>query len=157
LTIEGSGADIWGTADAFHYLYAPLNGNGSITTRVLSIENTHVWAKTGVMFRESLAANARYVMVIVSPGKGVAMQYRAATGGTSANVALAAGRAPRWLRLTRLEDVFTGETSVDGETWTTLGSVTIPMARASNVGIPVTSHNNTTRATAVVDEFFIRK
>ena len=33
-TITGSGADIWGNADAFHYLYRPFTGDGTITARV---------------------------------------------------------------------------------------------------------------------------
>src|SRR5687767_5713914 len=39
-TLSGAGADIWGTSDAFHYLYRPLNGPGYVRARVLSIENT---------------------------------------------------------------------------------------------------------------------
>jgi hypothetical protein len=29
-TVSGSGADIWNTADAFHYVYQPLEGDGEI-------------------------------------------------------------------------------------------------------------------------------
>ncbi len=149
--IEGSGTDIWGTADAFRYYYRPWTGDGTITVRAESIENTHVWAKAGVMFRETLAANSRQVMAIVSPGKGVAVQYRRATGGSSQNVALTAGTAPEWLRLTRSGDLFSAEASENGTTWRTLGSITIPMASSVFVGLPVTSHNNSTLATGVFD------
>jgi regulation of enolase protein 1 (concanavalin A-like superfamily) len=151
VTIEGAGSDIWGTADAFRYYYRPWTGDGTITVRVASIENTHAWAKAGVMFRETLGASARHVMAIVSPGKGVAVQYRGATGGASANVALAAGAAPEWLRLTRAGNLFTAAASENGTTWQTLGSVTIPMASPILVGLPVTSHYNATLATAVFD------
>ena len=30
-TVRGSGADIWGSADAFHFVYQPMTGNGEIT------------------------------------------------------------------------------------------------------------------------------
>ena len=46
-TVEGSGADIWGTADEFRYVFAPIYGNFSITTRVTSIENLDRWVKAG--------------------------------------------------------------------------------------------------------------
>lgn len=46
-TIEGSGADIWGTADEFRYVYRPIFGNFSITTRVTTIENLDRWVKAG--------------------------------------------------------------------------------------------------------------
>src|SRR5260370_1374741 len=37
---NGSGADIWGTADAFHYVYQPLNGDGKIVARIATQQNT---------------------------------------------------------------------------------------------------------------------
>src|SRR5262249_6581526 len=57
--LEASGADIWDTADSFHYVYKPLTGDGEIVTRAVSIQPTDFWAKGGVMIRESLAANSK--------------------------------------------------------------------------------------------------
>ena len=34
-TVKGAGADIAGTADAFHFLYQTMTGNGSITARIV--------------------------------------------------------------------------------------------------------------------------
>ncbi|MBN2315915.1 MAG: LamG domain-containing protein, partial [Sedimentisphaerales bacterium] len=51
-TMTASGTDIWGTADEFHYAYKTLSGAGSITARVVSVQNTNDWAKAGVMIRE---------------------------------------------------------------------------------------------------------
>jgi regulation of enolase protein 1 (concanavalin A-like superfamily) len=155
VTLEGSGADIWGTADAFRYYHARLTGDWTITARVRSLENTHAWAKAGVMFRESLAANSRQVMAIVSAAKGVALQYRAASGGVSAQAAHRAGTAPEWLRLTRDDSVFSAFVSEDGVTWTLLGAVTVPMPVTIHVGLPVTSHNNGTLATAQFTDVFV--
>ena len=80
-TCARPGTDIWGTADAFRIVnhgpssYGP---NAEITARVRSLENTHAWAKAGVMFRQSPPiAQSPHVMVVVTPGHGVAMQYRA--------------------------------------------------------------------------------
>ena len=123
-TIDASGADIWGTADAFGYLYRPWGSFGSITVRVKSIENTHQWAKAGIMFRDSLARDAIQVMAIVSPQRGVAMQYRAATGGTSQNAIVQRGSAPVWLRLAADGNNFTTYTSDDGVTWRIVGTAT---------------------------------
>src|SRR5262249_5907012 len=52
--VSGSGDDIWNNADAFHYVYRPMTGNGEIIARVQRIENTDPWAKAGVMIRETL-------------------------------------------------------------------------------------------------------
>ena len=148
VSFAGSGADIWGTADAFRYYYRSLTGDGTITVRVDELWATHPWAKAGVMFRETLAAGSKHVMAIVSPSKGIAMQFRNATGGISANAALAPGRAPHWLRLMRTGNTFTASESEDGTTWRALGTTTVAMGSEILVGLPVTSHDNTTLATA---------
>ncbi len=36
-TASGTGADIWGTADEFHYVYQPITGDGEIIARVNSM------------------------------------------------------------------------------------------------------------------------
>jgi hypothetical protein len=53
-TLTGSGADIGGSSDEFHYAFKQLTGEGSITVKVDSITDTHPWAKAGVMIRETL-------------------------------------------------------------------------------------------------------
>jgi hypothetical protein len=77
-TIESDGTDIWDVGpnpyhDEFHYAYLSLLGSGgypgaaNIIARVDSVENTNVWAKAGVMMRESLAVDSNHAMVVVTP------------------------------------------------------------------------------------------
>ena len=151
--VQGSGADIWGKADAFTFHNTAWTLDGSVTTRVRSLEGTNAWAKAGVMFRETLAPGSKHVMLVVSPGKGIAMQYRSATAGSSSNVVIQPGAAPEWLRLTRTGSRFTGYASEDGLSWRTIGAVTIDMSGDTYVGLPVTSHDNARLTTAVFEEF----
>jgi len=92
------------------------------------------------MVRETLAAGSKHDMAIVSPGKGIAVQCRAATGGVSANAALTSGTAPEWLRLTRSGHTFTAFASENGTTWRMPGSTAVTMGAQVLVGLPVTSH-----------------
>jgi len=39
-TLKGAGANIWGAADAFRYVYQPFSGDGQIVARVNGIDNT---------------------------------------------------------------------------------------------------------------------
>ncbi len=48
-TLKGAGADIYGTADAFQFVWQPLSGDGQIVARIVSIQNVNAWAKAGVM------------------------------------------------------------------------------------------------------------
>lgn len=150
-SVGGSGADIWGTADAFRFAYLPVSGNCTITARVLSVQNTDGWAKAGVMIRASTNANSAHAFVPVTPGNGVAWQFRSTTGGNSSNNNTPGFNAPYWVRLVRSGNTFTGYRSPDGTNWTQLGSATITMASTVYVGLAVTSHNNSSLCTATFD------
>jgi hypothetical protein len=147
-TVTGSGADIWGTVDAFRFAYRPFSGDGSIVARVTSVDWVNDWTKAGVMMRETLATNARHALMLVSANKGLAFQRRPTAGGTSLSTSGGAGNAPYWIRLARNGNTFTGDVSLDGTTWTTVGSQTIAMAATIYVGLAVTSHDYGKRAAA---------
>src|SRR5581483_7093836 len=151
VSVDGSGADIWGTADAFQFYHRGWMGDGAIVARVRSLENTNAWAKAGVMFRESVSASSKQVSIFVTPGKGIAMQYRLATGGQSYNAVLTSGTIPKWVRLIRHGDQFVGGVSDDGLHWTDLATMTVSMNAAVETGLAVTSHAAGTLATAVFD------
>ena len=150
-TVEGSGADIWSNADAFYFVFQSMIGDGSIVARVASIDYTNSWAKAGVMIRESLDADARHAMAVVTAGNGVAFQRRITPGGTSYHTAGAAVGAPYWVKLTRSGSTFTAYQSADGNTWASVGSATISMATSVYVGLAVTSHNNGVLNTSILD------
>ena len=150
-TLNGSGADIWGSADEFHYAYTTMSGDGEIRARVATVENVDAWTKAGVMMRETLTAGSRHAMMVVSPGKGLAFQRRAATGGASVHTSGGSGTAPRWVRLVRSGDTFSAYVSTDGSGWTLVATDVIPMAASIYVGLPITSHRDGSVATATVD------
>ena len=155
--LTSRGADIWGIGDAFAYLWTSGPGvtNATLTARVVSIDNTHAWAKAGVMFRESLGAGSRHVFVMVTPGKGISLQYRPQTGGQSFVAASAAGVAPRWLKLQRSGNTFTASYSVDGVTFVQLGTAVVVMSEPGTVGLAHTTHNSTTAGTARFDNVLL--
>lgn len=140
-TITGGGTDIWGNSDQFHYVHQPLIGDGTIVTCVSSLDASDPWAKTGVMIRESLDADSKNAAVFVTPGNGVRFQRRTTTGGNTTNSSDSTGAAPHWVRLDREGDTFTGYRSVDGTSWTLLGTETISMTDPIYIGLAVTSHN----------------
>ena len=141
VTINASGADIWGTSDQFHFAYVRVTGNVDILLRVDSVPATSTWAKVGVMIRASLAANSAHAFSLVSYSRGLAFQRRPTTGGDSVNTAGEAAAAPRWVRLIRLGNVVTAYSSSDGVNWTAIASDTIQLGSTAYVGIAATSKN----------------
>jgi glucosylceramidase len=140
ISLAGAGADIWGTADAFRFAYLPVTGDAVLTVRVLSQERTHEWAKSGLMFRESLNANSRHVHALLSPQNGVAFHHRPTTGGSSLGTNTTGPFAPHWLRLVRAGNTFTGYSSLDGVQWTQIAAaVTVDLPATLFAGLSVGS------------------
>ena len=155
--ISASGADVWGTADAFHYVYRTLAVNGSIVARVSTLEAPNQWTKAGVMIRASIDPSSAHAFMLVSRDKGIAFQRRPTRGADSVHTSGGSGVAPLWVRLTRAADVITGAYSSDGATWVDLGTDVIALGDApALVGLAVTSHDDSALATATFDNVAVQ-
>ncbi|MHC4297600.1 MAG: discoidin domain-containing protein [Planctomycetota bacterium] len=152
-TMTGSGADIWDNADEFHFAYKTLTGPGTIIARVESIEETDVWAKAGVMIRETLDPGSAHAFACVTPQSGVASQGRIDTGSSSFNTAEAGITAPHWVKLERdISGTFTVSHSSNGTSWAPVAGsnpTNIQMASTVYIGLAVTSHDVALTAQAV--------
>jgi fibronectin type 3 domain-containing protein len=143
----GSGADIWTTTDAFRFTYQVLSGNGSITTRVTSLDITDPNAKAGLMIRESLAHNSKFAMVNFKPS-GSQYIYRTTNGGTAAS-GTASLSLPNWIQLIRNGNTITLRQSTDGVNFTTAGTVTLSSLTSQvYIGMATNSHNTNQLARA---------
>ncbi len=142
-SIAGSGTDVWGTADGMQLASQTLTGDGTIIARVGSMTGTSAWAKTGLEIRESNATNSKHVAMAMTWGNGPQMLWRSSTGGSSSSTNSAAQSfAPKWLKLSRAGNVFTGFTSTDGVTWTQFGQTTVTMNSQVQIGLFATAVNN---------------
>ncbi len=164
-TMTASGADIFGTADEFHYAYKMLTGAGSIIARVESVELTDSWAKAGVMIRETLDAGSKFAGVYIMPTnpdgsatEGCRFQARLDTdlGATSdTSVSTTEQRAiiaPYWVKLERdVAGNFSGYYSADGSSWRSMfwNPQNISMNSNVYIGLALTSHNNSAVCEAV--------
>ncbi|MBN2592918.1 MAG: hypothetical protein JXA81_05365, partial [Sedimentisphaerales bacterium] len=143
-TMTASSADIWGQSDQFHFAYKMLTGAGSIIARVNSVENTSGWAKAGVMVRETLDPDSPHAFACITPGNGVAYQYRLITGDISWNNNQTGITAPYWVKLERsISGSFTVSHSANGSTWEPVTGATqqnIPMSSNVYIGLALTSN-----------------
>jgi hypothetical protein len=142
-TVQGSGADVWGAADAMHFVFRPLDGDGSITARVVSQDATHEWAKAGVTVRASLDPGAPHALVALTAAHGAQMIWRGAAGGSSSGKSADGYEAPAWVRLERRGATLIGSASADGSTWTELARVELGVPGLVYVGLAVNAHLTT--------------
>jgi hypothetical protein len=148
-TITAAGEDIWNEADQFHYAFKQLTGVGSIIAKVESIEDTNVWAKAGVMIRETLDADSRCVGVFITPVSGCTFQARTDTGTAAISDATVwteeqqSITAPYWVKLERdLTGSFRGYFSEDGVNFQTMiWKPNVSMGSNVYIGLALTSHD----------------
>jgi hypothetical protein len=145
--VSGSGADIWGAADAFHYAYLPSEGDCEISAYIASTTPTAPDAKACVMIRETLEADSKFAMTVAcpGPGKGTYFQRRPETAGECGHDNLDHGQSsPVWVKLTRVGNTFTSYFSLDGETWSPEGGISVDIEMEFNayIGLGVNAHNN---------------
>ena len=151
-TLAGGGADIWGTADQFHFAYQGFTGDGSLTARVTGVQNTDPWAKAGLMFRDGSDPSAPFADVLATSGNGVSFEWRSVAGGTASSVTVPGIVAPVWVQLVRAGDTFTAAYSTDGANWAPVGDPqTVVMSPTLLTGLAVTAHNNGLLNTATFD------
>lgn len=153
-TVDGSGADVWNTADELHYVYQQLSGDVEIIARIASQEDTHIWSKSGVMIRESLSAGSKQAHMFMTPNYGFNFQWRTQTDSTSSGSTGGTTSADpnNWVRLVRSGSSISAYSSSDGTSWTQVGStVTISMNTAVYVGLSVCSHSDGNLCTTEFD------
>ncbi len=127
-TLVGSGVDIGGAADAFHYVYQPASGNCFISAQVATEEIFTPSAEAGVMIRNSLDPADMEVSVVATPTNGILFQWRSAYGEATSSSVIAGLTTPCWVQLVRSNNIFTAAYSPNGQTWTTIGSpITVAM------------------------------
>lgn len=141
-TMTGSGTDIWAESDEFHFAFKEINGASAIIAKVESLDNTDPFAKAGVMIRDTLDGDSRYVGVFITPENGVRFQYRNAAGAVTERLFTEGITAPQWVRVERTSGgLIRSYYSADGNTWERFDLIQVSMDMPVYVGLAVTSHN----------------
>ncbi len=113
------------------------------------IAYTADWAKAGLMFRDTKAANSKMALVCVTAAHGVEFQCRT-TAGASPQDAFAnwvptpTASNPVWLRLSKAGNSYIAYYSTDDATWNQVGSAQTVSFTSTNylAGLAATSLNS---------------
>jgi uncharacterized protein (TIGR03790 family) len=121
----GSGTQIGGSADSFHYIYEPATLNSALQTRVVESGT----GAAGVMVRGDLGVGSVSASVLLNSNNTVTFEYRSSLGGTAISTSVAAHAGPVYVSVATTANSITGAYSYDGVNWTTIGapaSMTMP-------------------------------
>jgi len=98
---------------------------------------TQPWSKVGIMIKASTSQGSAYAAMLVTGSNGTRMQWDY-TGDTAGLSGAVSASSPRWLRLVRSGSVVTGYDSLNGTTWTEVGSYQVhglPASGTVQVGL----------------------
>jgi tricorn protease-like protein len=146
--LTGSGENMWGAKDAFHFAWRRLSGDLILTAEVSFPEregNAH--RKAGWMVRSGLEADAPYADSVVHADGLIALQYRLLKGGPTLEIRSPV-RAPATIRLERTGDLFSLSVAREGKAFQPAGSVTVALPDSIYAGLAVCGHEATALATA---------
>ena len=140
--VGDGGTDIGGKSDQFHFFYQTFSNDFDVSVRIESLANSDVWAKAGLLARETLDANSAGVTVLASPTlSGCFFETRSVAGGAlTLKGSFPVNFPQNWLRLQRTGDVFNGYASLDGQTWSLLGSTSLIITNPLYFGLAASSH-----------------
>jgi hypothetical protein len=96
------------------------------------------------MFRESPAPTSTFVMICITPGNGISLQWRDTTGGTAYKKDFDTATLPVYFKLEKKGSMFTAYKSIDGNRWELLDSIALNQSFGENylVGLEVLSHSS---------------
>ena len=148
-TIEGSGANIWGERDAFHYVWKRLTGNFVVSARA-QFAGTGVdpHRKLGWMVRASLDPSSANLNAAVHGDGLTSLQFRRAAGAPTEEVRLAI-TGPDVVQLERKGDTYTMSVAHFGDPLVAEQVTHVGLGNEVYVGLCVCSHNDAVSEQAV--------
>ena len=148
-SVTGGGANMWGSEDAFHYVWRELSGDAAMTTDVQSQgEGRNPHRKAGWMIRQNPEPGAAYVDAVVHGSGLISLQYRKVANGPTEEIQSVVS-APATLRLERYGDVFTLSVSRNKGPFQPVGSLSVALKDPVLAGLVVCSHDDSVTETAI--------
>ncbi|HEX8037640.1 MAG TPA: biopolymer transporter TolR, partial [Chryseosolibacter sp.] len=138
-TMSGAGANIWATADQFHFLWKKIKGDFIIRATIRFVgSGTVAHRKIGIMARDRLTTDSRYADACVHGDDLTSLQFRPQDGDSTGQVSVSVFH-PTEIEFERSGNAFTFSAATFGENYK---SVTKEMQLADEVyaGLFICSH-----------------
>lgn len=139
--LEGSGTNVWGTHDEFHFVWKRMKGDFILRTNAEFLgKGVEAHRKIGWMVRSSLDTNSKHINAVVHGDGLTSLQFRRTTGGiteekkstlTGANV----------IQLERKGNTYTMSVAHNGETFVAEKLDSLDLGDEVYVGLFIGSHN----------------
>src|SRR6202165_4013007 len=145
-TVAGSGQNMWGDHDDFHFVWKRMTGNFILSTRARFIgAGVEPHRKIGWTIRPSLETNSPHVTAAVHGDGLTSLQFRRTAGGTTEE-AKSRDSLPNpdaVIQLERRDGVFVMSVARFGDTLVTQELADVSLPATGYVGLVVCAHNDT--------------
>lgn len=147
--VEGSGTNMWGARDEFHFVWRRMRGDFILTARASFVgRGKEAHRKLGWQVRSTLDADSPHAGAVVHGDGLTSLQFRRAKGAETEEVKFERGGADV-IQLERRGDTIIMSAARFGETFATRSVEQIALGEEVYVGLFVCSHNKDVTERAV--------
>jgi hypothetical protein len=140
--ITGTGTDIWGKADQFHYVWREISGNFTVSATTKFLTDGIAHRKAVIMVRKTVDADSPFVHLAIHGDGMAAVQFRTLQGGDTNTLDFPVGKPGVWkLKLTRQGGNVIVSTAPEGQPLRELGHTVQSLGNPVLVGLGVASHS----------------
>lgn len=158
LKITGSGTDIWGRSDQFHYVWREMSGNFAITATARFLTDGIGHRKAVMMLRKTLDADSPFVQLAIHGDGTPAVQFRNAKSGNVNTLDFPIEGPGTWkLKLVREGTTITVWTAKDGTPLRELGHTINELQSPIYVGLGVSSHTQQATNTVLFSDVSVEQ
>jgi TolB protein len=151
--IIGSGADIWGKADEFHYLWREMSGNFAVTATAKFLTDGIGHRKASIMLRKSLDPDSPFIHLAIHGDGLSSVQFRNTKADNVNTVDFPVEGPGSWkLKLVRQGSTITVWIAKDGAPLRELGHTTNQLGSPVLVGLAVSSHTRDATLTVLFSD-----
>lgn len=153
-SVTGGGADIWAGSDQFQFLCRDAVGDARLIARLADIGDSGTFSKTGIMFRDGVAADAPFAAVFAKPDGQLNFTWRASTGANADQGGwLAEAAGATCIKLVRSKGDVAAFYSANGKTWVQIGEPRkVALSTTFKAGLAVCATSRTLSNTSTFAE-----
>src|SRR3984893_4692537 len=151
--ITGSGTDIWGKADQFHYVWREMSGDFAVTATAQFLTDGNAHRKAVIMLRKTLDTDSPFVHLVIHGDGMPGVQFRNTKGDNTNTVDLPIeGPGTFQLKLVRQGTAITVFIAKDGAALRELGHTVNQLGSPILVGLGVSSHTQAATNTVLFSD-----
>ena len=147
--VTGGGANVWGNADAFHFVYRRMTGDSTLAAQIqFDGEGVNAHRKMMLMIRKDLTPGSPYADIAVHGDGLTSLQYRLVQDGPTAEIRSTVKGATR-VRIQKRGNAIMVFAGVDAGELVSSGPQVVELGESPYVGLAVCSHDANVLETGV--------